>query len=127
MLAWVGQTARVVADDTDDVLLVLEAKLLLDRLPVPGGHGNIIDPHRIRDPAVGEERQGLPCPGAVDPADAVVVPHPDAGHVGERLLALGPAVAGNDHPGVLVNDVIFLTELQGRRGDLDTGPPRLTE
>ncbi len=44
ILARVGQAARVVADDADDVLLVLEGELLLDRLAVPGGHRDIVDP-----------------------------------------------------------------------------------
>ena len=55
-------------------------------------------------------------PGTVDPADPVVVADADAGDVGERLLPLGPAVAGDDDPGILVDDVVFLAELHGGRG-----------
>ena len=109
------------------MLLVLEGELLLDRLAVTRRHGNVIDPQRVADPPVGEEGQRLPGPGPVDPAHAIVVPHPDAGHVGERLLPLDPAVPGDDHPGVFVDDVIFLAVLHRRRGNLDAGPPRLAE
>ena len=105
--------------------LVLEGELLLDRLAVAGRHRDVVDPEGVGDPPVGEERERLPGPGAVDPADPVVVADPDAGDVGERLLPLRPAVAGDDHPGVLVDDVVFLAELHRRRGALDPRPPRL--
>ena len=127
MFGPVGQAARVVANDADDVLLVFERKLLLDRLAVPGRHGDVVDPHGVGDAAVGEKRQGLPCPSPIDPADPVVVAHADAGHVGERLLALRPAVARDDHPGIFVDDVVFLAEFERGRRDLDPGPPRLAE
>ncbi len=79
MLAGIGQTTRIVTDDSDDVLLILECKLLLDRIAVSGRHGDVVHPERVGDPPVGEKRQGLPRPGAIDPANAVVVPDPDAG------------------------------------------------
>ena len=127
MFGPVGQAARIVANDADDVLLVFEGKLLLDRLAVPRRHREVVDPHRVGDAAVGEKREGLSCSGPIDPADPVVVTHADAGHVGERLLALGPAVARDDHPGILVDDIIFLAELDRGRRDFDPGPPRLAE
>ena len=47
--AVVGQAARVVADDADDVLLVLERELLLDRLAVAGRQRHVVGPHGVGD------------------------------------------------------------------------------
>src|SRR5262249_10913186 len=102
-------------------------ELLLDRLAVSRRHRDVVDPQGVADAAVGEDRQGLACPGPVDPADLVVVPDPDAGDVRERLLPLGPAGAGDDDPGILVDDVVLLAEFHRGRRDLDPSPPRLAE
>ena len=103
-------------DHADDLFAVLEGEVLADRLAVAGGQGDVVDPHGVGRAAVGEERDGLAGPRSIDPADPVVVADADAGHVGERLLALDPAVAGDDHPGILVDDVILFPIL-----DLDLG------
>ena len=42
------------------------------------------------------------------------------GDVGERLLPLDPAVAGDDDPGVLVDDVVFLAILDRGRGAVES-------
>src|SRR4051812_35263585 len=73
MLRGVGQAPGVVADDPDDVLLVLEGELFLDRLAVAGREREVVHPQRVTDAPVREERDGLPGPGTIDPADAVVV------------------------------------------------------
>ena len=97
--------------------------MLLDRLAVAGRRErDVVDAQGVRDPSVGEQGERLPGAGAVDPADAVVVADPDARHVGERLLPLAPAVAGDDDPGVLIDDVVFLAVLDRLRWPLDPGP-----
>ena len=96
-----------------------EGEHLLDRLAVAGRHRDVVDPQGVGDPAVREERHRLAGAGAIDPSHAVVVPHPDARDVGERLLALDPAVSRDDHPRIFIDDVVLFPELDLFGGPLD--------
>src|SRR5262245_20628636 len=103
------------------MFIVFQGEMTLNRLAMASRQWHVVDTDGVTNSPFRKNCDRLTCPGSKDPTDPVIVPHANAGDVRERFLTFDPAIAAQDDPCVLVNDVIFFAEFDRCRLGFDQG------
>src|SRR5690606_24974527 len=116
--------ARIERERRDDALAILQLEQLLDGLAVARRGGDVDDSSRVRRAEVREEDDALAGRANLAGEHRVALAEPRRGRILDLLLALHPAIDGEQDVVVFRDDELFFRELRVGDRPLDPGAAR---